>query len=702
MPGLLCLLVLSASEGADRRAQAQGGKPSRLSLFLTFKKDGVAPSPKALELRPNVLQEVFAYVKNDGEESQSVTVQLVASDGKVEATSKPVTAAGGKATLVEWAPAPSAPPGKPPAPQELPMPVVLRMTDKSGPVGRDLPVVIASAADYLRPPAAEFFPASAKQGQAGNRFEVEVKRNKDFPFGGPASRVELDLRPDRIKGLVPGQEKKGRYSGLLGADTDSLVLEARDLQLEGNARGFVYLNVDGVPRAFVFGADFPVSGKPTTSLLATSPILATSLPRYARPSAAMPLIVETGGARISENARIKLDLLASSKDGKDEYAEVAEFKGPRQEKLFFGKTGPNGGLLFQPEVKDWSATVDLSGVLGTTKVRLRLFNQDGKEQEVINGAKPPSPDGGETTREMVQEITIDATPPVVKDLGTVPSPVARGRKLLVKARCADDESTVTEVVFYLGKPGPDGKMAPDAPQARARLEKDDWQAEFDVPADQKSPLGVVVRVTNGVGMQTTKSLSVEVVDPEPDYGSIVGRVYEKEAPVDNVRVRLYDAKGILRRRERSAEGGKFAFKDLYDGKYRVAARHETTNYAAEKVVTVQDKKVIVEGKPLTEPLELVLQPPPPGADPKKARISGVVREGDRTQRGLTVTLSDAASGKALLTTKTGEAGQYEFKDLKPGKYRVSASKSASNTRGQQTVDLKEAEDKTGVDIKLYR
>ncbi len=693
--GLLCLLVLMASERAARRAPAQEGRPSRLRLVLSFKKDRTLPTA-ALELRPNVPQEVFVYVQNDGDDDQKVAVKLVGGDGKPAATSAEVTAEKGKATLVTW-PAAPAEPGKPAPLQELAGPVTLRMADMGGEVGKALRIDVAPARSYLKNPQAEFFTEKLKNGETRHRLEVTVERNTAFPFGGPPTRVELDLNPARFKSLVPGQEKRGRYTGLISAESSKLVLQAEGLQLEGSEPGFVYLNVDGVPRAFVLGATFPLGEKPTTSLLSTKPILATSLPRYLpKPTGPTPVSIEASGP-ISVRYRIKLDLLAASEKEKDvvkdTYAEVSEFKGPYQEKLFFGKTGPNGGLLLQPEVKDWATALDLSGVVGTTKVRLRLLDEDNKAVKVINGLRVPVRKEDEDATEVVQEVTVDVTPPAVELLAPVPARAVRDRRLLVKARCADEESGVAEVMFYLGKPAQDGKMAPDTPRAKGRpdKEKDVWQAEFDIQADQKGPLDLTVRATNGVGMTTSKTVSLDVVDPEPTAATIAGKVYEKETPIDNVVVRLYNAKKQLIRRVRSADGGKVAFRELRAGEYRIAALRPSTGYGVERVVAVKDREQLVN-------LELILQP----GKGKKARISGMVREGDRPQAGLTVTLSDAASNKALLTAKTDEAGKYEFKDLAAGKYKVTATKSASQTKAEKPVVLQEGEDKSDVDLKLYR
>ena len=183
-------------------------------------------------------------------------------------------------------------------------------------------------------------------------------------------------------------------------------------------------------------------------------------------------------------------------------------------------------------------------------------------------------------------------------------------------------------------------------------------------------------------MEKMERLSVAVVDPDPTSGTIAGKVYEKEVPVDNIYVRLYDAKGILRQRVRSEKGGNFTFEDLKNGTYRIAAKRKSTSYSGEKQVTLKDYRPQVKGKEVQGPVELILQAPPDKGGPKKARIAGVVREGDRPQGGVTVTLSDATSNKALFEGKTNSGGKYEFKDLGPGKYKVSATK----TRGRGRED----------------
>jgi hypothetical protein len=93
------------------------------------------------------------------------------------------------------------------------------------------------------------------------------------------------------------------------------------------------------------------------------------------------------------------------------------------------------------------------------------------------------------------------------------------------------------------------------------------------------------------------------------------------------------------------------------------------------------------------PVELVDAPPPP-----KASIEVTVMEGPRPQNDIPVELVNAQGKKTEQKTRDGKT---QFKDLAPGKYRVSATKAASTTSGSAEVEVKEGEEKTAT-IKLLR
>lgn len=75
----------------------------------------------------------------------------------------------------------------------------------------------------------------------------------------------------------------------------------------------------------------------------------------------------------------------------------------------------------------------------------------------------------------------------------------------------------------------------------------------------------------------------------------------------------------------------------------------------------------------TTTVHVLEQLPPP-----MATIRGNVLEAGRPQPGLTVTLS-GADGKAIKTSQTSPSGEYVFGQLKPGAYKLSVVKAASNS-----------------------
>lgn len=66
------------------------------------------------------------------------------------------------------------------------------------------------------------------------------------------------------------------------------------------------------------------------------------------------------------------------------------------------------------------------------------------------------------------------------------------------------------------------------------------------------------------------------------------------------------------------------------------------------------------------------------------KITGKVLEGERPQPGLNVVLSDN-DGKEKATTKTSDKGEFEFKDLAAGNYKVFSSKPVSGRKGMVSV-----------------
>jgi hypothetical protein len=96
----------------------------------------------------------------------------------------------------------------------------------------------------------------------------------------------------------------------------------------------------------------------------------------------------------------------------------------------------------------------------------------------------------------------------------------------------------------------------------------------------------------------------------------------------------------------------------------------------------------------------VLDPAAPAPPPKPGKIEGKLLEGDRPQAKLDVTLLDdkgAEKGK----TKTKDDGTFVFENVPAGKYKVTATKTASVTKAEQPVEVKPGET-AKVEAKLFR
>jgi hypothetical protein len=154
-------------------------------------------------------------------------------------------------------------------------------------------------------------------------------------------------------------------------------------------------------------------------------------------------------------------------------------------------------------------------------------------------------------------------------------------------------------------------------------------------------------------------------------------------------------KAIFEKVDKAPEKGK-----AWAGKLLVPADQKGPFVAAVRFVNGVGLATTVE-LPSVEVIDApgVWTAPPPAL--KKASITGIVVEGDRPQKGLTVTLVNAV-GKAVGSVETAADGSFAFRDLDPGTYQVIAVKSASMTQGTETVKLAQGADKTGLQIKLYR
>lgn len=586
----------------DQQAAAQpGAKPLR----VVFSDNPDKPdNPRSnLRLRPNTLQAFYLYVLNSSDKAADATVQLAVNGQPLEGlTQKVKVDANGQARVrfAKAAPADKAAPAPAPAADKGPQltdlagPLQVRLLDNQNKVLDEAEVRVSRPDEYVEVTNIQFDPKD-------NTLTVALKAKPEFT--GPRARVELVLRDDRIPALVAGQKKDGSYAGHLGHPGDTLILEARNLQLRpgGDRNGLVYLTIDGYERAFTFRSTF-AGDQVSEPKRIDDAILRLDAARALVPGAASKVRIEVDNA--PADAAAELGLYRNRKFDVAE-GEIMEFSGDRQVRLAFNPNGPNGALLFKSVVSDWSPGLDTAEIFGTRALRLRLVRSTKddqgkvikKELEFIDSGKPIEvlPDGTvKKTDSIVEGLILDATKPEGVKFVNFPAKLNRSAPLPVQAVGRDPESDIKQVVFYGGKPLPDGKFPPELKPIAGRPvadAKDTWAALLPSLTDKKGPVDVTVQFTNGAGLTTTETITIQLVDPEKPgdaskKASIAGNVVEGDRPQPNLRVYLFDERGAARDSVLTDGSGNFLFKEVVPGAYRVVSVKSGSTTRAEVPVQV--------------------------------------------------------------------------------------------------------------------
>jgi hypothetical protein len=536
-----------------------------------------------LRLRPNQKQSVHLFVRNPSDTPRKVQIELKA-EGTPPTLSGPVEV-GAKETkkVVLGKPMP-APEGKKPELPELSGTLQLRLLEADKKVVLDdkrLRVSIAQQREYVRVSNIRYEPGDK------NKLIVQVRAASQIE--GPPCRVRLELPRERMPGFLKAES--GTFEGQLQGDAE-VTLSAENLLFEDAAdeNGYVYLTVDGYERAFIFRITFARRGTGVAPQEVLRPELRIRAPRYLAPGQPCPVKIETDNSQAGANLEIGID-----RNRQGNFALEPLLQGDRRQRVHFAPVGPEGTLFFETAVSDWSLVMNLAGIVGTRDLRGRLLDRRG----------------GEITR-AIQPVTVDPNPPIglrIIQVGKVKEPnpgqpikVFPDAFLPVIVEGIDPESGVDKVRFYLAKPM-DGKMPPGAPMKEGEpLNADKTRWRGLVPADKEGATDLTVEFVNRVGLTTltqTYALHVskgDAVDPadKPKPGSIAGTVLEGDRPQPGLTVELIEPKapapGDKPKSTMTDQNGKFEFKDLEPGTYRVKSAKPVSNRKGEETVIVTPGK----------------------------------------------------------------------------------------------------------------
>src|SRR5262249_41356650 len=142
--------------------------------------------------------------------------------------------------------------------------------------------------------------------------------------------------------------------------------------------------------------------------------------------------------------------------------------------------GPGGAVVIEPRVLDHTAEIDTKDIYGTRYLGLRLLAEakgaDGPAFQPVIDSKRLEETLKKRTELIVEPVGLDDTPPENVELDVNPDlkdgglwrkngrlQLARGRSLPVKTTATDEESAISRVVFFTGRP--ENKQVPKgAPQ----------------------------------------------------------------------------------------------------------------------------------------------------------------------------------------------------------------------------------------------
>jgi hypothetical protein len=272
----------------------------------------------------------------------------------------------------------------------------------------------------------------------------------------------------------------------------------------------------------------------------------------ARTGTPVPVVLEVD----NEPEQCSLELsLGRAIAGRFEPIQTWSYRGGRHRRIGMDTAGPEGSLLFESRLGDWSQAIETSGLRGRFPIRARLRRGDGL-----------------ILREVEREILVDDQRPRWINLVGVPRRAKRGRTLEVMAVGDSPPSGIAAAQFFVGKPGPDGKVVPGAllvPGKRQAGKSERWKAALKLPADKgEAETAVSVRFITGVGLEAVDTVAIELGDTDSTQtGAVKGVVREGTLAQKDLVVGLFDAKGNKLREGRTSETGSFRFDDLAPGIY---------------------------------------------------------------------------------------------------------------------------------------
>jgi hypothetical protein len=486
---------------------------------------------------------------------------------------------------------------------------------------------------------------------------VEFVATATENFAGPPCPVDLSFEAEAVPGLFT--RTKGTYNKVLHKKGDKVRLKAMALPfVETPAKPYdrIYLAIDKYNRAYTYENSYTAGQKPKEL---KGPRVRLRVPRFSPPDPNLSVRVE-----VDPPDTLPLEDSVMVEAGLDFPGEAkSSFYGARQELVAILPGDSAGGLLFQTSAQDWEMKLDASGTFGTYDIQAKLFVWEKRKtsgtglklkpenlwkQEQIPVIRPDQPQlftpfgPNQTTadeRAVNAQVVLDGTRPQV----AIDTKALREPGYLYKGESLEIKVKTNDEESGIRKV----QFFLGKPVLKGNKEEMPGNA-FETRITDGGKAGTW---TAEVPVETVKAALIDITVQATNGAGLTAS--------DTITIRLKDAK----------EGGK----------------------GAKKGGATITGMVVVSDRP--QPGAQVFLSDEKGA--VKAKTTALTEEG--------VAKQEEEIKKSKSKKKAGKIGSFEFLEVPPGTYTITAANPALMLRGVATVNVPEGEPKViTIQIEMQR
>ncbi|MCE9532913.1 MAG: carboxypeptidase-like regulatory domain-containing protein [Planctomycetes bacterium] len=580
--GLAVALFMSVASLAS--AQNQG------TFIFSNDPDSVQDPKSVLAARPNTPESRYLFVRNPKGDKATYIIEMRDSKGRAILASGKIELEKNQQARVKLEKTPPPPPPKtaapvavaPPAPPAVPAPepppgfeikrdadgqyrFLLRLLDEQGkpvldndkkPIESRVPVELRQPFSYIEEPS-----ITITRDNDVSKLDVSVKSSK--AFSGPPAVLDLVFPPQKA---LAEALRGGAYRRFIKGPEQTVKLQANDLPIASGMEERVRfsISVDGFARAFIYEPDFRRPSDRALLTLVRTPAVRVMpagsdrpvLTIAAKPANKFPVKIEVDNAPIGSKLSVRIDRSGSGTFA--EADEVTYLPSTREERVFLDPKPDDESIVVNFAVSDWVHQLDLQALRGKHEIQ-------GVLEYELNGKKDDA--------KFSFFLILDDTPPTALQFGKLPERHVKGTPLKLNATATETETTITQAVFFLGKPGPDGKL----PDVKVEGDLVDgklgvWSGDLPIP-DKKGMIEVGVQFVNETGIVAVRTQKIELIDPPPPptTGILEGTIELGGRGQPAVPVTIRDNEGKEKGAAVTNDKGVFKVENLLPGAYRVFA-----------------------------------------------------------------------------------------------------------------------------------